>query len=231
MVIAMDMDTKSLGSRLREILEVRGVSQNELARRTGIDRARISQIANDRISNLTLDTLKVIAKALEMSVAELLAGIEDSESEIQPKTIKATLFELQSHLDRLDVIEIPIKGVVPAGYPFEEEEQRLDIVTLPKEELKSVSRMDELFALKIQGESLSGDGIHDGDYVIVDPNADFVNDRIYAVRVENRVTAKHLHRENGHVLLLPSNDRYPPMEFEKIEILGRLILVIKRKKL
>lgn len=54
----------SVGDSVRIIRELQGLSQNELAQRTGISQATISAIENDRV-RLGVERAKMLARALQ----------------------------------------------------------------------------------------------------------------------------------------------------------------------
>jgi len=67
----------SVGESVRIIRELQGLSQNQLAERTGISQATLSAIENDRI-RLGVERAKVIARALRCHPAVLVfPGWED----------------------------------------------------------------------------------------------------------------------------------------------------------
>lgn len=61
----------SVGESVRIIRELQELSQNELAKRSGLPQATISAIENDRIA-LGVERAKVIAKALKCHPAVLV---------------------------------------------------------------------------------------------------------------------------------------------------------------
>lgn len=61
----------SVGESVRIIRELQGLSQNELAKLTGIPQATLSAIENDRV-RLGVDRARVIAKALKCHPAVLV---------------------------------------------------------------------------------------------------------------------------------------------------------------
>jgi DNA-binding XRE family transcriptional regulator len=63
-----------LGKRIRALRLDRGWTQEELAHRSGLNRSYMSDVENGR-SDVSLSTLHKIARPLEISLAELLAGI------------------------------------------------------------------------------------------------------------------------------------------------------------
>ncbi|GAB4480935.1 MAG: hypothetical protein OHK0044_29190 [Burkholderiaceae bacterium] len=61
----------SVGESVRIVRELQGLSQNQLAERTGIPQATLSAIENDRV-RLGVERAKVLAKALKCHPAVLL---------------------------------------------------------------------------------------------------------------------------------------------------------------
>ncbi|CAG0928750.1 hypothetical protein PLCT1_00828 [Planctomycetaceae bacterium] len=61
----------SVGESVRIIRELQGLSQNELARRSGIPQATLSAIENDRV-RLGVERAKVLARALHCHPAVLV---------------------------------------------------------------------------------------------------------------------------------------------------------------
>jgi HTH-type transcriptional regulator/antitoxin HipB len=63
----------TLGERLRQLREVAGLSQSELARRAGIPQPIISRVESGAQPNLTLEYARRICRVLGVAL-ELLAG-------------------------------------------------------------------------------------------------------------------------------------------------------------
>ncbi|MEK6591945.1 MAG: helix-turn-helix transcriptional regulator [Pseudomonadota bacterium] len=63
--------TVSAGESVRIIRELQGLSQNQLAQRTGIPQATLSAIENDRV-RLGVERAKVLARALKCHPAVLV---------------------------------------------------------------------------------------------------------------------------------------------------------------
>lgn len=214
-------EKESIGMRIKEIRLKTGMSQSELARRSGVDRAYISQLEGGKTYSVTLGTAQNLARGLGVPASELLGEKEESLGNL--------LSRAQAISRRLDEIEfIPVIGAIPAGYPdLVDEEETSDYVPVPKDLLKSASK--RVYALRISGESLKGDGIENGDVIIVDKNAEVFEGKIYAIRtVNNEVTAKHLYLDNGKVILKASNGDYNDLVMASADILGRVIASIKR---
>ena len=57
-----------MGYRLKEAREAKGITQEELERKSGVSRQTISAIENNRVGDVKIGTLKALAKALETTV-------------------------------------------------------------------------------------------------------------------------------------------------------------------
>ena len=66
--------------RLKEILEQRGISQRELARRMNIRPSTVSHLCSDKINAAYFETLEQICKTLGIALHELIV-MEDDESQ------------------------------------------------------------------------------------------------------------------------------------------------------
>lgn len=67
----MSTDGKKLGENLKKIRIEKDITQSSIARRLGVDRSFVSNIENGK-TNPTLSTITNLAKALGVSVSELL---------------------------------------------------------------------------------------------------------------------------------------------------------------
>lgn len=82
----------------------------------------------------------------------------------------------------------------------------------------------------VNGDSLQGDGINHGDLVIVEPNVEIIDGKMYVIRRQNEVVARHLYTDADKLKLVSSNEDYETVEATDIEVLGRLILSGRWKK-
>jgi repressor LexA len=124
-----------------------------------------------------------------------------------------------------ELVELPVLGYVPAGYPLPNEQEAVGKILIPKNSLGSSKDAKELFALIIDGDSMIGDGIQSGDKVIINPHdVGVINGKIYLVRIENEVAIKHVVDRDDRYILSSSNPKYPELSPDQLEILGRVIL-------
>ncbi len=67
----MKSEAQKLGNNLKRIRTKKGISQGDIVRSLGMDRAFISNIENGK-TNPTLATIAKLAKAIGVSVGELM---------------------------------------------------------------------------------------------------------------------------------------------------------------
>lgn len=122
-------------------------------------------------------------------------------------------------------VAVPLLGVVAAGKPIESVEMT-ETVTLPEE---MIGR-GETFALRVLGDSMIGDGILDGDIVVVEARPEAPNGATVVAVVRGEATVKKLYRKGIRVRLEPANERVEPIVAlaREVEIRGVVIAVLRR---
>lgn len=120
-------------------------------------------------------------------------------------------------------VSVPVLGKVAAGNPILAIEDIECYVPVP-EHLK---RGRELFALRIQGESMINAGILNDDIVIVNRTPVAENGEIVVAMVEDSATVKRFYKENGHFRLQPENDSFEPIIVDEVVLLGKVISLIR----
>jgi len=102
---------------------------------------------------------------------------------------------------------IPLVGKVAAGSPIEAIEN-LESLSLSS----YFGNSDDIFALKVKGDSMTGDGIVDGDFVICRKCSAADNGQLVVAIVDNEnATLKRFYKEKSAVRLQPANDNYDPI--------------------
>lgn len=115
---------------------------------------------------------------------------------------------------------VPVIGTVTAGQPVTAFEDVTGYVSF------EVSNYDpnELFALKIKGESMINAGILDGDIVIVKKDTYAENGDIVVAFIDGEdATVKRFYKEDGKYRLQPENDSMQPIILDECEVLGKVI--------
>lgn len=115
---------------------------------------------------------------------------------------------------------VPVMGTVTAGQPITAVE---DITGYVGFEAQGTDSQD-LFALKIRGESMINAGILDGDIVIIERRCYAENGDIVVALVDGEdATVKTFYKEKGHFRLQPENDTMEPIIVDEVEILGKVV--------
>jgi len=119
---------------------------------------------------------------------------------------------------------IPLVGRIAAGAPILAAENIEDYLTIEK-----IFPVDgRCFALRVKGDSMTGDGIHDGDIVVVRPRQTARNGDIVVAILDDEATVKRFYKEKSRVRLQPANSKYKPIFGRDVEIRGQVIGVIRR---
>jgi len=118
--------------------------------------------------------------------------------------------------------DVPIVGRIAAGLPMYAQADWDGSITVDAE----VFRGQNLFALKVRGDSMKGAGILDGDLVICEPRQYAQNGEIVAALIHGEeATVKRFFRRADHIELRPENPSRPPMRygFDEVLVQGKVI--------
>ena len=121
---------------------------------------------------------------------------------------------------------IPFCGDVAAGTPILPESR-----AIPIEVPNAIHRnKDEVFVLRVRGDSMVDDAILDGDLVVLQRKGEYRNgDRIVALLDGEEVTLKEFKRDAKGVWLIPHNPELKPKCYapERVLIQGLLVGVMR----
>jgi repressor LexA len=118
---------------------------------------------------------------------------------------------------------VPLVGRVAAGMPILATEQIEDHIRIPAQWFSG--RVD--FALRVSGDSMIGDGILDGDIALIKQQPSAEEGEIVVALIGDEATLKRLHRTADGIELQAANPRYAPIRSADVEILGRLVGVLR----
>ena len=118
------------------------------------------------------------------------------------------------------VLGVPLVGRVTAGMPITAIEEVEDYLPIPPHHRTA----NELFALRVCGESMVGAGIFDGDIVYVKRQQTADNGEIVvAMSEDGEATVKRFFKEQDHIRLQPENASMQPLFYNDVTILGKVI--------
>ena len=119
---------------------------------------------------------------------------------------------------------LPVVGTVAAGQPIFAVENIEGYCPLPDEFKYS----EDMFMLKINGESMINAGILNGDKIIVRKTSACDDGDIVVALVDDGATCKRIRFKDGQVILHPENDAMEDMIFDKVSVVGKVCGLIRK---
>jgi repressor LexA len=128
------------------------------------------------------------------------------------------------------LVEVPVIGRVAAGLPILAEQNVVDTVRIDR---MLVRGGKDVFALRVQGESMIEAGIHDGDYIFVRKQPTASRGDIVVALLGDEATVKYYYPEKEHVRLQPANAAMAPIyvrasDFRQSMVLGIVVGVYRK---
>ena len=128
------------------------------------------------------------------------------------------------------VVKAPLIGTVTAGQPILAQENFEEMYPLPAAEFQG----DDLFLLRVSGESMIEAGIFDGDKVVVKKqdtaeNGDIVV-ALFDDGVDEGATVKRFFRRDGKIVLHPENEKLSDFVLDEtsgVQILGKVVGLLR----
>lgn len=118
--------------------------------------------------------------------------------------------------------EVPVIGRITAGLPMYAQQEWDGSIVVDA----AVFRGQNLFALRVRGDSMKAAGILDGDLAICEPRQYAENSEIVVALINGEeATVKRFFRRSAHIELRPENPAYAPMRYGFGEVLvqGKVI--------
>ena len=194
-------------NRIKELREMAGKQQKELAIDLGVSQPTVSDWESGRKVPSAKSTSK-LADYFQVPIDYLLGRESVTDGPPAPS--------------RPGSKWIPVLGRVAAGTPIEAVEDILDYEEIDAHTASS----GEHFALQIKGQSMEP-RIKDGDVVIVRRQDDCDSGDIAVVLVNgDEATVKRIKKEPAGIMLIPSNPSYEPKFYSNDEILSLPVRII-----
>lgn len=190
---------------IKELRKKNGYTQTELAHKVGYsDKSMIAKIEAGKVD---LPRTKIVQFAEIFGVSPMqLMGYDSSDSPSITNIIPLPTTK-----------KVPLLGKIACGSPITAEENVEDYVDVPE-----YTHAD--FALTCQGDSMINARVMDGDIVYIRLQPEVENGEIAAVLIDGEATLKRVYYQKGKIILQPENNNYPPLIYEKDEILDVRIL-------
>ena len=164
------------------------------------------------------------ARALEI----IKDGIANLDVSLHRKNVVIADFKEQPHnLSVNKVSTIPMLGKIAAGTPIEAIQHNDDMIDVPRE-LMSVG---ESYALKVEGDSMINEGIHEGDTVLIKKTNLAENGDIIVALIDNHeATLKRLRKKGQSIALESANPLYETriLAAHRVKIQGKLTGLLRK---
>lgn len=121
-------------------------------------------------------------------------------------------------------VNVPILGAIAAGAPILAEQNIEDSFPLP---MDLVGDNDDVFMLRVRGDSMINAGIHDGDLVAIRQQPVANNGEIVAAMIEGEATVKRFYNDGRRIRLVAENPAYDDIVPDSLQLLGKVILSLR----
>jgi repressor LexA len=127
-------------------------------------------------------------------------------------------------------IDVQVLGRVAAGLPLLAEENIVDTVRIDR---MLVRGGQEIFGLRVSGDSMIEAGIFSGDYIFVRKQSAADRGDIVVALIGDEATVKYYYPERDYVRFQPANAQMAPilvraMDFKSTMLLGKVVGVYRR---
>ena len=240
-MVRVDYDGNVISERIANALSIMLASMADLARATGRSHGAVRGWMQGR--RMSPQTLEMVAEGLNAlaeqrgldlrwSVAPLLGqGPEAPAPAADDPLAQAVLpSPTLGRPIRPTIVTAPVYGEVPCGEPvrLEGDPEMIDLfdVQLP------VGWTSRCILLRARGDSMAAWGIHDGDWLGVDPQAEWRTGDVVIAPVNDQTTCKRLRKAAGG-WLLEGSDGAPPIVVQprdEAAVTGVVIGVVGRPR-
>lgn len=202
-----------IGNLIRKRREELGMTQDELAEKTGYkSRSSINKLEKGG-NDLPRAKIRIFAKVLNIAPEYFVDDGEDME----------TLKNNHPEILPVKLKQFPLLGEIACGEPIFAVENKENYVMAD-------SDITADFCLRAKGDSMIDARIYDGDLVFIRKMAMVDNGEIAAVIIDDEATLKkvYYYPEKGRLVLYPCNPAYEPFiytgsELNTIRILGKAV--------
>ena len=123
-----------------------------------------------------------------------------------------------------EMVDVPVIGKITAGEPILAVENVTDTFPIPLDFVGT----GESFMLTVRGESMIEAGILDGDYILVRKQNTANNGEIVVALIGDEATVKTFYKEKDHIRLQPENDTMEPIIVKDVQIIGKVVGLIRK---
>lgn len=128
------------------------------------------------------------------------------------------------------LVEVPLVGRVAAGQPLLAEENLEGTVKVDR---FFIGQTREVFALRVHGDSMIEDGIHDGDFIFVRKQLTADKGDTVVAMIDGEATVKRYYPEGDVIRFQPANSNMSPIlvrrrDFRSVNLIGVVVGVYRK---
>lgn len=200
----------TLGQYIKWLRNEKGISQEELGKVIGVQRAAVQKIESGVTQNLKRTTIQKLSEYFNVSPISFV----DTDDKLQQ-------LQAQGIISPITTKRFPVLGNIACGKPIYADE---DYETF----IEASSNINADFCLTAKGDSMINARIFDGDIVFIKSQPDVENGEIAAVIINDEATLKRVYKYQNRIELRPENPMYDVLnyegaELEQIKILGKAV--------
>jgi len=215
----------TLGEIIKQYRELYEITMDEFARFSGLSKGYISMLEKNENPRTklpimpTTKTLSCVAKAMSISVSELMDKLNQSGND------KNDYLKDAIPIDKM--VLVPVVGQVRAGYGGLAFECDMGRETVDANTLRGYERED-FFYLKVKGDSMEP-RLYEGDLVLVRRQSSIDNGSYGVVTIDDEEgVVKIVNYDKDSITLISQNHNYPPRKFtgadvQRIRVIGKVI--------
>jgi repressor LexA len=170
-------------------------------------------------------------------VSRSIRLIEDPNQLSAKPSIKESLVQAAENMR--EMFSIPIAGRIVASAPIPIPSSDLSLfdsestIDIARSMLPAKEKLEDLFALEVDGDSMIDAMVNDGDIVIMRRAIQANNGEMVAVWLNDNdeTTLKYFFKEDGRIRLQPANPNMKPIYInnpEQVRIMGKVVMVIRQ---
>jgi len=195
---------------------------------TEAQRKTLHELRNFIASRKYPPTMSELGDRLGMSAASAHQLVKQLErkgyvtSEPRKARSLSVVRDPEHRLEKL--VPVPLVGMVAAGPALLAEENHLGEVLIDQ----SIAGRGRCFAIRINGDSMTGAGMNNGDVIIIRQQPVAESGEIVVALLDNEATVKRLWIQGDRIELRAENRRFKPIEIEAeadFRILGKVLAI------
>jgi repressor LexA len=165
------------------------------------------------------------AAACHLDALKRKGFIESEPGKARALRVTSPLAKLRSR-----IVDIPLFGSIPAGFPQTREQDAEGCVSVDVESI-GFKPTRNTFALRVTGDSMVGGHILDGDFVVLEHGPEPRNGQIVAALIDGESTLKTYLVKGGKPYLKAENPKYPDLiPAQELMIQGVFKALIRKAK-